>query len=235
MSDKRKNDLNLLLGTHTKDVASRLPKYADGFLKRVREDVLRPSLSFFDKLEFIRSSGRYTADGERKEIALNASAVREKFAKVREDTVTKLDAQIAAKLAATPAPETKDPTLVLVKEMRAQELRAHLRTLDPLDLQARFKTVGGDAAGIAILEAAENAPPGFPIAPAELVAAARARIAIAGDPEIAELTELRVGYAYALNVAEQALKDAGGNLADDDLTPPQDTRKPHLMSGAPLE
>ncbi|MDO8681842.1 MAG: hypothetical protein Q7R30_25310 [Acidobacteriota bacterium] len=41
--------------------------------------------------------------------------------------------------------------MALVNELRAQELRTHLRTLDPIDLQALFKTVGADAAGIAIL------------------------------------------------------------------------------------
>lgn len=232
MTENRKNDLNLLLGSHTKDVSKRLPKYADAFSKRILEDLLRPSMAFFDKHESIRTSGRYTRDGETKEIALAAHATREKFAVVRAG-VAKLDEQIAAKLAAKPAPVTKDPATALVNEMRAQELRAHLRTLDPIDVQARFKTLRADAAGIAVLEAAENAPPGFPIAPAEAVAAARARIAVESDPEIAELTELRVSYTYALNVAEQALQDAGGNLAVVEPAP-QDTRQPFLMSGAPL-
>ena len=229
----RKNDLNLLLNTHTKDIANRLPKYGDSFSKRVVEDLLKPSLAFFDKHDAIRTSGRYTSEGEQKEIALLAHATREKFAVVRAG-VAKLDEQIAAKLAAKPAPATKDPATALVNEMRAQELRSQLRSLDPIDVQAIFKSVRGNADGIAILEAAENAPPGFPIAPAEDVAAARARIAGEGDPELAELTELRVSYAYALNVAEQALKDAGGNLADPEPAAPQDTRQPYLMSGAPL-
>ncbi|MEO8677423.1 MAG: hypothetical protein ABI665_00160 [Vicinamibacterales bacterium] len=232
MTDNRKNDLNLLLGSHTKDVATRLPKYADSFSKRVLEDVLRPSLAFFDKHESIRTSGRYTRDGEAKEIALAAHATREKFAPVRAG-VAKLDEHINAKLAAKPAPVAKDPTTAIVNELRARELRERLQTLDPIDLQARFKSLRADAAGIAHLEAAENAPPGFPIAPAELVAAARERIAVESDPEIAELTELRASYAYALNVAEQALQDAGGNLAQVEPAP-QDTRQPYLMSGAPL-
>ncbi len=233
MNENRKNDLNLLLGTHTTDMSNRLPKYADAFSKRVHEDLLRPALAFFDKAAAISSSGRYTRDGELKEVALLAHATRERFAVVRAG-VAKLDEQIADKLAATPGPATKDAAVALVNEMRAQELRAHLRSLDPIDVQAIFKTIRGDAAGIAILEAAEHAPPGFPIAPAEAVAAARERIALEGDPELAELTELRVSYAYALNLAEQALQDAGANLADPAPLSPPDTAKPYLMSGAPL-
>jgi hypothetical protein len=76
-------------------VSARLPKYGEAFAKRVLDDLQRPFEAFLDKVEAIRTSGRYSPEGTRAELRLAARALTEQLAKVRAATVEKLEAQLA--------------------------------------------------------------------------------------------------------------------------------------------
>jgi hypothetical protein len=232
-TDKHKNDLRLLLGSHVTAVKGRLPKYGEAFGTRVANDVQRLIEDVIDKVDAIKTSGRYTGDGQRAELRLTARAVAEKLNGVRDTTVTELDTQLAEQRAAALKPKAAmtDPALALVRELRQRELRDHLRTLDPLTLNARVKQADDSE----LLDALEGAPSGFSIAPPELLHEARIKIAEKSHPELGELAQLRDAYTYAINVAEQTLLAASG-LGAQDLSEPAPTRaqalSPHLMSGA---
>jgi hypothetical protein len=142
---------------------------------------------------------------------------------MRADTVTKLEAQLAEKRAARlkPKPPTTDLTLLLVRELRHRELRDHLRTMDPVMLRARIQQDDGTGD---LLDALDGAPAGFPIAPAELIQEARIRIALANDPELGELAQLRDAYTYIEGVVEQTLLAASGLTALEIGTDPTPVR-----------
>jgi hypothetical protein len=221
--EKHTNDLRLLLGSRVKTVKEQLPKFADALEKRVN-DLHRQFEGYLDKDESIRTSGRYSVDGEKVERRLNARGFKEKnLATMRAETVTKLDAQLAEKRAARlkPKPPTTDPTLLLVRELRHRELRDHLRTMDPVMLRARIQQDDGTGD---LLDALDGAPAGFPIAPAELVQEARTRIALANDPELGELAQLRDAYVYLEGVVEQTLLAASGLTALEIGTDPTPVR-----------
>jgi hypothetical protein len=240
-TSKHKNDLNLLLDTHMKSTKARLPEYAYAFEQRINE-LRRSFAAYVEKDEAIRTSGRFTSDGERAERRLAARAFRdEKIRVMRADTVGKLEARLAETRAAALRPKAQptEPILQLLKEGRLRELREHLRTLDPLMLQARIRQAVEDGANTDLLEALEGAPAGFPLAPAELVQQTRERIAEKNHPELGELAQLRDAYSYALGAVEQTLLAASGlNPAELDADPTPraaDARRPLLGStGQPV-
>jgi hypothetical protein len=228
--EKFANDVNLLLGRHGEAVKAALPKYAEPFDKRIT-DLRREFGGFLDKMDAIRTSGRYTPEGERGERRAAAHAMREHVNKVREATVTKLDTQLAEARAAALKPKSKttDPLEAILREMRAKETRDQWRTLDPLDKQTRIQQTDDPD----LLDALDGAPAGFPIAPADLIAAARIRIADQNDPASGELAQLRDAYTYAIGVIEQMVLAASGLSALEIGTPDNaagDTRKPTLVS-----
>ena len=92
-----------------------------------------------------------------------AHAFNEHLANVRAATVAKLETQREEKRAALLKPK---PTADAVAELKAQETRALARQLSLLDLQTRIRLDDGTTG---FLEALEGAPPGFPIAPPELI------------------------------------------------------------------
>jgi hypothetical protein len=85
-----------------------------------------------------------------------------------------------------------------------------------------------------LLDALDGIPAGFPIGPADLIAAARIRIADQNDPTSGELAQLRDAYVYALGVVEQtvlaASRSSALELATADQPATGDTRKPTLVS-----
>jgi hypothetical protein len=233
-ASKHKNDLRLLLGSHVTTIKGRLPKYGEAFGTRITNDVQKQIENVLDKVDAIRTSGRYTGDGERAELRLAARGGKEQLEKVKAETVAKLESQLAERRAAAlkPKSKTSDPLTAVLAEMRAREYRDHLRTLDPLTLHARIKQADDPE----LLDAIDGAPSGFPIAPAELIAAARIRLVEAADPASGELAQLRDAYVYALGVAEQTLLKASGLGAQDLTGEPAPTRaqalSPHFMSGS---
>lgn len=238
---KHTDDLKLLLDTHVKDVKNRLPKYADAFSKRVVDDLQRPFDAFLEKVESIRSSGRYSPEGERAELRLAARAAKEQLAGVRAATVAKLEAQLAEHRAAALKPKsvTGDPLAAILKEMRQKELRDHLRQLDPLTLQVRIRQAIDDGASMDLLEALEGAPSGFAIAPADLIQEARIRTAEQNHPELGETAQLRDAYRYAIGVVEETITAASGltklELNSNPTPPTRDTRQPYRVStGEPV-
>jgi hypothetical protein len=218
---KHSDDAKLLHSASVKTVKAQIPKFADAFEKRVSE-LQRDLDASLEKLDSIRTSGRYSADGERAERRLAARAMQEKLATVRADTVGKLEAQLAEQRAAAVKPknQTTDPVLLLRQELRHRELRDQLRTLDQLTLQTRIKQAVDDGANTDLLDALEGAPAGFPIAPAELVRETRESIALKNHPELGELAQLRDAYTYALGVVEQTVLAATGLSAAEVATEP---------------
>jgi len=203
-TEKCQNDLDLLLNKHVETVKSTLPKYGDAFEKRIREDIQQQAALVIDKLDSIRTSGRYSEDGDRQERRLSAHAFHEHLAKVRTATVEKLEQERKTRTAN--ALKSK-PTTDALSEMKAQETRALARQLPPLELQARIMQDDGSTG---FLDALEGAPPGFPVAPADLLKAARNRIAEANDPELGELATLQKAYEFALGATEQVVIEASG-------------------------
>jgi hypothetical protein len=231
-TDKHKNDVKLLLDRHVSTVEARLPKYGAAFVKRTTDDLQRPFSAFLDKIDAIRTSGRYSPDGERAERRSAGRAMQEQLAKVRAATVEKIEAQLAEARAAAlkPTSKTTDPLEAILHEMRARETRDHWRTLDPLTLQTRIQqTTDSD-----LLDALSGGAIGFPVAPPDLIAEARIRIAEQNDPATGELAQLRDAYAYAIGVVEQTVLAASGlselEVATAGQVPAVDSRKPILVS-----
>jgi hypothetical protein len=239
-TDKHKSDLSLQLNAIVKRIRETHPTFADAFEKRIREDIERPVGMAVEKVESIRSSGRLTPEGDRAERRLNAHGTVEHLAKVREATVEKIEAQRKEREAALLAPKniTKDPALALVHEMRLQQIREHLRKLDPLDLQVRLQQNAATESGALLLEAIETDPiaaaGGAPIAPADVLRDTRTAMALAADPELGELAVLRDAYQFSLGVAEQVVLAASGlsarEVATDSTQPAVDTRSAYLVS-----
>lgn len=205
-------DLTLLVDSHVADIAKRLPQYADAFTQRASREVLRPFADFLAKLESIRTSGRYTADGERSERLLAARTTRDALATVRASTVDTLAGQLEERrrAALTRPASTEEPVL---RFLRLQELRNHLRSLDPVELDERIKAAVSKGANAELLDALEGAAPGFELAPAALIVETRAAIASRDHPELGELAQLKGAYEYLLTVAERALVTAAGTGA----------------------
>src|SRR5690242_15473178 len=84
-------DLQLTLDAFQRDITNRLPRFADAIMKRVDDRVRKPLMVYFARVEAIRTSGRYSLDGERQELQLAAQAVRDQLSALRRDTVDKLD------------------------------------------------------------------------------------------------------------------------------------------------
>ena len=231
-TDKHRNDLNLLLGRHVETTKTALPKYADSFGKRITDDLQRPFDAFLDKMDAIRTSGRFSPDGERTERRAAAHTMHEQVSKVREATVGKLEQQLADARAKALQPKSRstDPLDAILREMRAKETRDHWRQLDPLMVKTRLQQTDDPE----LLDMLEGGPAGFPIAPAEVIAEARIRIAEQNDPAVGELAQLRDAYAYAIGVVEQTTLAASGlsqlEMAASGQTPKADSRKAVLVS-----
>ena len=126
-----------------------------------------------------------------------------------------------------------DPAQALVRELRMRELRDHLRQLPSPILSGRIKQAVADGANTELLDALEEAPPGFAIGDAALIQEVRAAIAERDHPGLGELAQLRNVYTYLLGVAEKTLLAATGSDATEvgaHAKPPTDTRKPFLVS-----
>lgn len=235
-SEKYRDDLRLFLDAFERDVTARLPDFAGSVIKRAREEVQAPFESFLAKVEAIRTSGRYTADGEQAELRMAAEAMAERLAKLRADWVGKLDTQLAEKRVAALKP--KAPIVgeaAIVRELRLRELRDHLKTLDSTILAGRVKEAIADGAGGELLDALEGAPVGFPLVPKEVLQEARVAIAERDHPELGQLAQLRDVYTRVLGVAERTLV-ASSDVGVADNSKPSDPRKPYLTStGQPPE
>lgn len=230
-TDKYAHDLKLLLDPIVKQVRETLPTYADAFAKRVREDLVSPTGAAIEKLDAIRTSGRYSPDGDRTERRLVVQASAEKLKSVEAATVAKLQTQREDQRAALnkPKPSSTDPAMALVHELRAQEARTLLRGLDPLTLATRIRQVDSTD----LLDVLDGAPDGFPIASPELIQEARTRIAEANHPELGQLAALESAYSFAIGVAKQVVLKASGLTEREAVTPtpaPTDTRPPYLVS-----
>jgi hypothetical protein len=239
-TDKHKNDLQILTASTRKRLRDTQPTHADAFDKHLVDDIVGPAAMAIEKLDAVRTSGRYSQDGERKERRLGAHGfVVEHLGKVRAATVEKIESQRAAREAALlkPKPTTKDPALAMVRELQQRELRDHLRTLDPLTLATRLKQTATTDAGSLLLEAIESDPiaaaGGPAIVPADVVRDTRTAMALAADPELGELATLRDAYSFCIGAAEQVVLAASGLSKLEvvtDTTPATDNRKPVLVS-----
>jgi len=212
LTSKQKGDFQLLADAALKQVRQASPKFAEPFAKRVGE--LRTQyFAFVEKLEAIRTSGRFTAGGERAELRLAARTLRDKLATLRTEWVEKLNSQLAEQRAAALKPKITtqtDPALALVTELRMRELRDELRKLDSTALAARVKQAADDGAGTDLLNALEGAPVGFPIVPSKLLQEVREQIALQSHPELGELAQLRDAYAQLLNITDNQVVSASG-------------------------
>lgn len=231
---KPTNDLALVLGAHAKSIKATLPKFGDAFEARVNE-LQRESAMVLEKLDAIRSSGRYSPDGERKERRLAVYGFVEALSAVRAATVGKLQKQRDEQRVAALKPKTiSDPATALVNELRAQEVRQHLRGLDPLTLLSRIKQDDGTG----LLDAIESDPVaaagGPSIAPRDVIEEARLRIAEQNNPALGELATLEKAYEFALGSAEQIVLAASGlsklEATTDPAPAPKDARQPVLVS-----
>jgi len=116
----------------------------------------------------------------------------------------------------------------VVRELRQRELRDHLRTLDPVDLQARMRRAVADGATSDLLDALGNAPYGFPVAPPELVKSMREQLAQRDNPELEELAQLHNIYERMLGIGEQVVKDISADAGATANIPM------YTVSGAPV-
>jgi hypothetical protein len=236
-ANKHKSDVKLLLSATTRQLRATQPQYADAFERRVA-DLEREAGAAIDRIDAIRSSGRYSADGERAERLLVARTFAELTAKLRNETVDVVERQRADReaelLNLRKAP--RDATDALLHELRLQEVRRDLRTLDPLMLVARLKT----SPSALLLEAIETDPlveaGGASVAPLDVVKQAREAAALAADPTLGELAQLRDNYSRALGACEATVLAAVGltsrevTLASSKDAPDADARKPYVVS-----
>ena len=136
--------------------------------------------------------------------------------------------ELARELQPAPA-RTLDPVTAVRREMRMQELRADLRSIDPLELNALYKTTDDPD----VLEAVEQAPPvvrvvtqqgGFrdvqvvPLVSPDTIAQRRRDLGAAAKPEaagrLAEVEEMRAAVAGLIGSARQEIAKAA-NLPDE--------------------
>jgi hypothetical protein len=227
-TDRHASNLALLLTSKRKQVREQLPHLADAYDKRITDDLIAPATRALDRIDDIRTSNRYT--NTREELRLYAHSFSdERLAKLRADTVTKLEAQRQAREAAIRAPKktTGDPATALVQELQRQEIRRELRTLDPLTLTVRLKQSAGTPAGDVLLDAIESDPiaaaGGAPIVGADVLRETREAAALAADPQLGELAQLRDAYQFAIGAVEQTLLDATGLSKAEVATPPTET------------
>lgn len=243
--EEQKQKLKMLLDSRIKTVKSQLPKYRDAFEQRVRDEIERPAHMAIEKIDAIRSGGRFSPSGERKELHLTAHGFAfEHLGKVRAATVEKLEEQRKAREAALFAAKKppSDPALALVHELRLQELRRELRARTPVERQALLKQAVTSENGALLLEAIDTDPVaaagGQPIAPADALREARAQLALSADPESGEVAQLGAGYTFCIGVAEQVVLAAAGLSkleASFDPTPAAPAApKPHTLSGTPV-
>lgn len=181
---KYRSDLKLMVDAQIANVGKRWPDRGDDFAERVTKEIVEPLDHFFDKVESIRTSGRFSQAGELEEMRLAARAVQEKWEALNESTVGRPNALIKKErdAALEPKTRTEEPILMLLRELRMQEVRRMLPK-DPLDLKVRLRQVEDNAAGRELLDAIEGGPLNFPIVPADMVQEARTRIAEARHPE----------------------------------------------------
>lgn len=240
------SNLDLLLNAKMKQVREQLPTLADAFDKRTRDEIRRPLSLVLEQIESIRTSGRYSPEGTRTELRLAARGFTEqKLATLRADTVERLEGQRHARQEAVLAPKRieKDPALALVHELRLQEVRRELRTLDPLALQVRLRQAATTEAGDLLLDAIESDPiakaGGTPIVGADVLRDTKAKMATAADPQLGELAMLRDAYQFVIGAAAQTILAASGlskaELATDPTPAPRERPRATLVStGEPV-
>jgi hypothetical protein len=201
---KSEQDTQLLFDNNERDFKAKFPGLADGVLKRSAE--VRAYLrEYFGKLDAIRSSGRYTADGEAAELQLAWQGARERLGKFKASTVDELTKQIDAKKAALlkPAQAATDA----VTYLKQRELRDQARLMDPLKLRTYLRN------SPELLAALESDPAvAFaPIVPANVLREAREALMLGTSPELTELDQLRAAYSRMLGTARQLADEAVGN------------------------
>ena len=204
-----------------------LGKYGEGFassMATVLDNIVRP---FSEKRSRIKTSGTYTAAGERQELG---ALVQTKLGEIaaRRDRVRQTigeDIKTRRAVAARPTESKEDPQ---VRYWRQREIRDHVKTLDlsmldsagrPLNLMFALDAAIARGVGSDWLEAIESAP--VPIVEKALTAGVRNAIADGSDPELEALSDLMRAHETALNFIERGILDAAkADGVDVSVSPP---------------
>lgn len=231
---KHTDDMDLLIDGMKRSLDNDMPAHSEAVMKVAKNGVRTPIVDYLASVEDIRMSGWYSREGEGAKLALLGRQAQEKLQTIRASTVGKLETMITERQAAAlkPTPVT-DPALALVRELKLQELRSHLRSVDPLMLHTRVKQAVASGADHDLLAALEGAPAGFPIVPAEVLHEARVQMAERDDPKLGEFAQLKNVYTRLIGHAESTLLAAsGGDRPSLPASAPKDDRQPHVLGGA---
>jgi molecular chaperone GrpE (heat shock protein) len=168
--------------------------------------------------ERVRSNRDFTPQGQQHrlaELAVDAANRLEVQRKVLRDYDQRITAESAKLTAAT----TRTREDVLVTELRAQEIRKYVNTLDPLELQARYIAAASDPKYYELMLAVESAP--LQMLSDDVLAEGKALRMAAPSPEqsrlIRELQAMRKAVADAIE-SGMAMLHSNGLPADDPIS-----------------
>lgn len=239
---KDPNKLFELFEAHTKMAPATLGKYAEPFsahMSGLTKEVVQPFLS---KRHAIRTSARYSPQGEREELGINVRAALADVAKRREQVTTRIGADVEQRRAAARRREAspEDATLryLRLRDIRDYiEKRIDLRAVDatgqPVELMMALEKAIARGVGFDWLEALDQAV--VPLVDPQIVATIRNRICDGSDPELEALAALQHAHEYALNTIARGLEDAAAEdlvqVTAPEAAPPAAQAGPYFGSG----
>ena len=200
-TDKHRNDLFTLLDAPVKAVKASCPVWRS-LGQRIATDLQSPFATFLDKLDAIRSSGRYSPDGERAERRAAARTSRTTGQAARGNRGESRRA--AGAQGVSPALKTDHRSIGCHPPRDASTRNAGRVAGASEGFPHNPDAPSADGRSRPARRAGRR-PAGFPIAPPELIEAARIRIAEQNDPASGELAQLKAAYEYAIGAAEQVL------------------------------
>lgn len=204
-----------LLTQHLTDVERRMPTKAPAIRARVENDIVDRLAHLEDRRRQITAGGGKVGAFQHESLTTAHRELKVHLATLRKATVETIGAE-EAKLRAAARPSAAAPEDATAKELRLARLERHaerLRTLDPLELEARLTPTARHV--MTDLEAIEfAAATGFPIVlPAHRqtietkVSSVQQALEAHGNPEIAALAEVRSAYAYSLAIAAHTARE----------------------------
>lgn len=206
-----------LFNHHVERRPASLGKYADGFsteMTKLRNEVVKP---FLTKRHHIRTSARFSGDGERDELEVLRYEMRKKVSAARTNVAKTIGEDIARRRAAALRREEskEDPTL---RYLRLKDIREHIEkkidlrainphTKRPTNLMIALNAAFARGKGHDWLDALDDTT--FePLIDPQIVAEIRTEILDGTDPELAALSTLQEAHEYALNCIERGLESS---------------------------
>jgi hypothetical protein len=189
--------------------------------------------SYYAKVTDASTGSRFTRNGALQEIRTLSLQQLKEIDDARTAMRDKLKVQIAAAKAPR-FPKAEEPVL---RYLRHRDIWTHVAAQTPE--QQRVLIMQAEADGDDdFLDALATVPRYLRKVDQNLVAAARERLAEAGNPEVAKLSSLLRSYDFLYGAAEQVVREAARSVGLVDLIPDAgptpDAQKVRTLSGTPV-